>query len=217
MLRDGSSFLDIGAEVGIAAALAARTPAVRVFAIELDPLKRGVLRTNLALVLKKGCVVLYLPDTIRQLDSSRSGPPPAALQQFESSFVARFDPGVIRVSNTYAESLLPILGGLASIRCVVVATISGQSGDNHFPLNLWNAYSPTVRRGKAFSSIPLSNAVTSAMCERKPRKLICSIVKPASLLSNFFSVSSLDGPSRFRRQLSRGPIERGPRLRSRGP
>ena len=78
MLKDGPSFLDIGAEVGIASALAARTPAVCVFAIELDPLKKGVLCTNLALVLKKGYVVLDLLDTIPQPDSSLSGPPPAA-------------------------------------------------------------------------------------------------------------------------------------------
>ena len=149
MLKDGSSFLDIGAEVGIASALAARTPAVRVFAIELDPLKRGVLCTNLALVLKKGYVVLDLPDTIQQLYSPLPGPPPAALQQFVSSSVARFDPDVIRVSNMYAELLLPILGGLASTRCVVVETIPGQSGENYFPPNLWNTKSLTVGRGRA--------------------------------------------------------------------
>ena len=150
MLKDGPSFLDIGAEVGIASALAARTPAVRSFAIELDPLKKGVLCTNLALVLKKGYVALDLLDNIQQPDSSLSGPPPAALQQFISSFVARFDPDVISVSNTCAESLLPILGGLASIRCVVVETIPGQSGENYFPPNMWNIEFLTVGRGRAF-------------------------------------------------------------------
>ena len=38
VLSDGISFLDIGAGVGVASALAARTPSVRITAIELDAL-----------------------------------------------------------------------------------------------------------------------------------------------------------------------------------
>ena len=51
VLSDGISLLDIGAGVGVASALAARTPSVRITAIEPDALSRGVLRTNLALLL----------------------------------------------------------------------------------------------------------------------------------------------------------------------
>ena len=75
MLREGLSLLDIGADVGIASAVAARTPAVRITAIELDPLKRGVLRTNLASVLLKDSVVLDYQISSQQPGSGLEGFP----------------------------------------------------------------------------------------------------------------------------------------------
>ena len=51
VLREGSSLLDIGADAGIASALAARTPAIRIAAIELDPY-RGVFS---ALIFLRSC------------------------------------------------------------------------------------------------------------------------------------------------------------------
>ena len=75
MLREGSSLLDIGADVGIASALAARTPAIRIAAIELDPLKRGVLRTNLSSVLLNNSVVLDYPISSQQSGSVLEGFP----------------------------------------------------------------------------------------------------------------------------------------------
>ena len=47
VLKEGMSFLDIGSGIGVASALAARTPAIRITAIEPDVSMRSVLLTNL--------------------------------------------------------------------------------------------------------------------------------------------------------------------------
>ena len=80
VLSDGSSFLDIGVVLGIASALAARTPAVRITAIEPDSLNRYVLRITLASVLLEDSAVLEPPTPSRHSCYSHEGSPSLAFQ-----------------------------------------------------------------------------------------------------------------------------------------
>ena len=61
VLKEGMSFLDIGAGIGLASALAARTPSVSITAIEPDDSMRRVLRTNLEFLRPAASAVLSPP------------------------------------------------------------------------------------------------------------------------------------------------------------
>ena len=61
MIKEGMSFLDIGAGIRSASALAARTPSVSITAIEPDDSMRRVLRTNLEFLRPAASAVLSPP------------------------------------------------------------------------------------------------------------------------------------------------------------
>ena len=149
VLSDGSSFLDIGAGVGIALALAARTPAVRMTAIEFDSQTISVLRTNLASILPDNSVVLELPTPSHYTGNSFEASPSLAFQEFVIDTIERFAPDVTRISDTHAASILPIIGCLINVRCVVVESQSCLHMDGYFPTNDWNVKLLYVGSGEA--------------------------------------------------------------------
>ena len=120
VLSDGISLLDIGAGVGVASALAARTPSVRITAIELDALLRCVLRTNLALLLPHASYVPTPPPLSRDSLPLCDGSVSSDYEKFVVDIIAGAAPDVIRLSDSHAGSFLPIVGRPSTARYVVV-------------------------------------------------------------------------------------------------
>ena len=61
----------------------------------------------------------------------------------------RLAPDVTRISDTHAASILPIIGSLINVRCVVVESQSCLPMDGYFPTSDWNVKLLYVGSGKA--------------------------------------------------------------------
>ena len=120
VLSDGISLLDIGAGVGVASALAARTPSVRITAIELDALSRRVLRINFALLLPHACSVPTPPPLPRDALPLCDGSVSSGYEKFLVDIIAGAAPDVIRLSDSHAGSFLPIVCRPSPARYIMV-------------------------------------------------------------------------------------------------
>ena len=103
------SFLDIGAGIGVASALAARTPSVRITAIEPNALMRSVLRSNLALLLPATSVVPSPPVPSGGLRCAQDGLDLPEYIEFVKDVIASVSPDAIRLNGSHVELFLPFV------------------------------------------------------------------------------------------------------------
>ena len=97
MLKEGMSFLDIGAGIGVASAFVARTPSVSITAIEPDDSMRKVLRTILAFDSPEASVVLSPPVPLCGLQGSQDGLDPNEYIEFVKCLISSVSPDAIRL------------------------------------------------------------------------------------------------------------------------
>ena len=103
------SFLDIGAGIGVASALAARIPSVRITAIEPDALMRSVLRSDLALLLPAASVVPSPPAPPGGLRCAQDGLDLPEYIEFVKDVIASVSPDAIRLNGNHVELFLPFV------------------------------------------------------------------------------------------------------------
>ena len=152
VLNEGMSFLDIGAGIGVASALAARTPSVRITAIELNALMRSVLRSNLALLLPATSVVPSPPVPSGGLRCAQDGLDLPEYIEFVKDVIASVSPDAIRLNGSHVELFLPFVCLFSFARVVMTETDQRPSvtGSSHqvplFPPNVWNVMFVTTSR-----------------------------------------------------------------------
>ena len=146
------SFLDIGTGIGLASALAARTPSVRITAIEPDVSMRSVLWTNLALLLPAASAVPSPPAPSGVLRGAQDGCDLPEYVEFVKGVISSVSPDAIRLNGSHVELFLPFVCCF-SAACVVVtetdqrpcATGSSQQVPL-FPPNAWDVVLATTLR-----------------------------------------------------------------------
>ena len=99
MLNEGMYFLDVGAGIGVASALAAHTPSVRITVIEPNALMRSVLRSNLALFLPATSVVPSPPVPSGGLRCAQDGLDLPEYIEFVKDVIASVSPDAIRLNG----------------------------------------------------------------------------------------------------------------------
>ena len=152
VLKEGMSFLDIGAGIGLASALAARTPSIRITAIEPEVSMRSVLRTNLALVLPAASAVPFPPVQSGGLRGVQDGLDLPEYIEFVKYAISSVSPAAIGLCGSHVELFLQFVCSL-SAACVVVtetdqrpcATGSSQQVPL-FPPNAWDVVLATTLR-----------------------------------------------------------------------
>ena len=142
VLKEGMSFLDIGAGIGVTSALVARTPSVRILAIEPDESLRRVLRTNLAFLRPTASVVLSPPVSVSGLRSFKESLDVPEYSEFVKLVISSVSPDVIRLNGRHVDMFLPFV---VPNTCVVMietdmepsSTGSSQQASIILP-NLWD-------------------------------------------------------------------------------
>ena len=103
MLKDGMSFLDIGEGIGLASALAARTPSVSITAIEPDDSMRRVLLTNFAFLRPAASAVLSPPVPSCGLRGSQDGLDSPESIEFVKCAISSVSLDAIRLSGRHID------------------------------------------------------------------------------------------------------------------
>ena len=121
VIKADSSFLDLGAEIGMWCALVARTPGVRITAVEPNAQLRNVLRNNLASI-SPPCFDVplppwsspHLPWSIYEIMES------VVNEKVVVGIIKELAPEVIRISGSHAVKFLPLLCAPSSVRHIVI-------------------------------------------------------------------------------------------------
>ena len=100
------SFLDIGPGIGVASALAARTPSVRITAIEPNALMRSVLRSNLSLLLPSTSVVPSPPVLSGGLQCAQDCLDLPEYIEFVNDVIASASPDAVRLNDFHVALFL---------------------------------------------------------------------------------------------------------------
>ena len=119
VIKHGASFLDIGSEIGMSSALVARTPGVRITAVEPNSSLRKKLK-NLASICSLCSDVptppwslLHSPGSISEAVNSD------AYAKFVVDIMKEVAPGVIRINGIHAGKFVPLICFSSSARYVV--------------------------------------------------------------------------------------------------
>ena len=154
VLKEGMSFLDIGAGIGLASALAARIPSVSITAIEPDDSMRRVLRTDLAFLMLAASAVLSPPVMSGGLRGSQDGIDSPEYIEFVKCAISSVSPGAIRLHGRHVELFLPFVGAFSDACVVMIETDKGpcSAGPSQqapfFPPNVWDTMFSTIVRSE---------------------------------------------------------------------
>ena len=154
VLKEGMSFLDIGAGIGLASALAARTPSVSITAIEPDDSMRRVLRTNLAFLRPAASAVLSPPVPSCGLRGSQDGLDPHEYMEFVKCAIFSVSPDAIRLSGRHVDLFVPFVVAFSDACAVMIETdkrpcSTGSSQQAPpFPPNVWDIVFSTTWRSQ---------------------------------------------------------------------
>ena len=126
VIKAGISFLDLGAEIGMSSALVARTPGVRITAVEPNAQLRNVLREKLASI-GPLCFEVPLPPwhSLHAPCSTDEIMECVVYAKFVVGIMNEVAPDVIRISGSHVVKLLPRLCGPFSTRFIVIEPLVG--------------------------------------------------------------------------------------------